>query len=109
MLAVVFCSIFFLSAAQARYRASLQGTVHDPQGAVVPDADITLTNTETGRQQLAKTNADGVYNFNGLPPSSYTIKVEKSGFKQKVLDNVQVIAEQANAVNVVLVVGATTD
>src|ERR1700681_3048605 len=105
MLAVVFCSIFFLSAAQARYRASLQGTVHDPQGAVVPDADITLTNTETSRQQQAKTNGNGVYNFNGLSPSVYIIKIEKSGFKQKVLDNIQVIAEQANAVNVALEIG----
>src|ERR1700686_210361 len=109
MLAVVFCSIFFLSAAQAQYRASLQGIVTDPQGAVVPDAGITLTNTETSRQQQANTNPNGVYNFNGLPPSSYSIKVEKAGFKQKVLDNVQVIAEQANAVNVVLEVGPTTD
>jgi Carboxypeptidase regulatory-like domain len=109
ILAVVFCSIFFLTSAQAQYRASLQGTVTDPQGAVVPDADITVTNQETGRQQLAKTNANGVYNVNGLAPSLYRIQVEKPGFKKKVLDNIQVIAEQANAVNAVLDVGETTD
>jgi hypothetical protein len=109
MLAVVFCSMFFLTSAQAQYRASLQGTVTDPQGAVVPDSDVTLTNTETGRQQQAKSSPNGVYNFNALPPSVYIIKIEKSGFKQKVLENIQVIAEQANAVDVVLEVGQTTD
>jgi hypothetical protein len=109
MLAVVFCSTFLLSSAQAQYRASLQGTVTDPQGAVVPDADVTLTNKETGRQQQVKTNANGLYNINGLPPSVYTLKVEKSGFKQKVLDDVRVIAEQANAINVALDLGQTTD
>src|ERR1700726_4814681 len=102
ILAVVFSSIFFLASAQAQYRASLQGTVTDPQGAVVPDSDVTLTNTETGRQQQAKSSPNGVYNFNGLSPSVYIIKIEKSGFKQKVLENIQVIAEQANAVNVIL-------
>jgi hypothetical protein len=109
VLVIVFCSIFFLPVANAQYRASLQGTVTDPQGAVVPDADITLTNKETGRQQQAKTNANGVYNINALPPSVYSIKVEKTGFKQKVLDNVRVIAEQANAVDVALDLGQTTD
>ena len=109
ILAVLFCSIFFLSSAQAQYRASLQGTVTDPQGAVIPDADVTLTNKETGRQQEVKTNANGVYNINGLPPSVYSLKIEKSGFKQKVLDDVRVIAEQANAVNVALDLGQTTD
>jgi hypothetical protein len=107
---VVFLAFLFLVAsAQAQYRAGLQGTVTDPQGAVVPDADVTLTNKETGRALQAKTNGSGVYNFNGLAPSSYSMKVEKSGFKQKFLDNIQVLAEQANAVDVALEVGQSTD
>ena len=107
--ALLFCSFLLLASAHAQYRASIQGTVTDPSGAVVPDATVTLTNQETGQALTANTNAAGVYNFNALPPSTYTIKVEKSGFKQKVLESVQVIAEQANAVNVALEVGQMSE
>ncbi|HEX6802471.1 MAG TPA: TonB-dependent receptor [Terriglobales bacterium] len=107
---VIFCSVFFfLPCANAQYRASIQGTVTDPSGAVVPGATVTLTNQETGQALTATTNGSGVYNFNALPPSTYTVKVEKTGFKQKVLEGVKVIAEQANAVNVTLDVGQMSE
>src|SRR5215472_16343251 len=89
-LALLFCSFLFLASAHAQYRASIQGTVTDPSGAVIPDATVTLTNQETGQALTANTNSAGVYNFNALPPSSYMIKVEKPGFKQKMLEGVQV-------------------
>jgi len=109
LLLVVFSSMFLLCSALAQYRASIQGTVTDPQGAVVSDATVTLTNQETNQASTATTNAAGVYNFNGLSPSIYTIKVEKAGFKQKVLEKVKVIAEQANAVNVELELGQASE
>jgi hypothetical protein len=99
------CAIFFVSVAHAQYRASIQGTVTDPQGAAVSGATVTLTNHETNQTLTITTNDSGIYNFNGLPPSQYTLTVEKTGFKKKVLDNVGVIAEQANALNVQLDVG----
>lgn len=108
-LAIALCSLLFLCSAQAQYRASVQGVVTDNTGAVVPDADVSLTNTETGAIQHVKTNDAGIYNFHALPPSRYTIKVEKSGFRQKVLDNIKLIAEQANAINIELEVGQVTD
>jgi hypothetical protein len=70
-LAVSFFSLLFLTSAQAQYRASIQGTVTDPTGAVVPDATITLTDKETGRVLTATSNDRGVYNINALPPSRY--------------------------------------
>jgi Carboxypeptidase regulatory-like domain len=108
-LVVVSVLMFMLSSAQAQYRASIQGTVTDPSGAVIPAATVTLTDKETGRVLTATSNDRGVYNINALPPSRYSITVEKDGFKKKVLDNVGVIAEQANAVNVALEVGSTGD
>jgi Carboxypeptidase regulatory-like domain/TonB dependent receptor len=103
------CVILSAVMAHAQYRASIQGAVTDPQGAVVSDATVTLTNQETGQASTTAANAAGVYNFNGLPPSVYTIKVEKTGFKQKLLENIKVIAEQANAVNIELEVGQATE
>src|ERR1700674_3655764 len=103
------CAVFFAAAAHAQYRASIQGVVTDPQGGVVSGATVTLKNLETNQTVIAETNDNGIYNFNSLPPSRYSITVEKAGFKQKVLDNVGVIAEQANALNIQLDVGQVTD
>lgn len=107
-LGVLACFIFLLSPAYAQYRASIQGVVTDPQGAIVSAATVTLTNHETGQVLTTTTNENGIYNFNGLGPSQYTITAEKAGFKKRVLDNVGVIAEQANAINLQLEVGEIT-
>jgi Carboxypeptidase regulatory-like domain/TonB dependent receptor len=102
------CAVFFVSAANAQYRASIQGVVTDPQGAAVEGATLTLKNLQTNQTLTATTNANGVYNFNALPPSQFSLTVEKSGFKKKVLDQVGVIAEQSNALNIQLEVGEVT-
>ena len=106
---VLLGSVCFVGLAHAQYRASIQGTVTDPQGAVVPDATVTLINNETGQALTVNSNPSGVYNFNALPPSTYTMKVEKSGFKQHLLNNIKILAEQVNAVNVQLEVGQATE
>src|SRR6266567_3352425 len=93
----------------AQYRASIQGVVTDPQGGVVSGATLTLTNLETNQTLTATTNENGIYNFNALPPSKYSLTAEKTGFKKKVLENVGVIPEQANALNVQLEIGQVTE
>src|SRR4026208_643399 len=104
------CCLYILAPrATAQYRASIQGTVTDPQGSVVAGAAVTLTNEETGQVLQTETNENGIYNFNGLPPSKFTITVEKTGFKTKVTKGVGVIAEQANGVNLQLEIGSTTE
>jgi hypothetical protein len=94
---------------QAQYRASIQGVITDPQGAVVPGATVTLTDKETNRTLTATSNDAGVYNFNALPPSRYSLTVEKQGFKKTVLGDIGLIAEQANAINLRLDLGGATD
>jgi hypothetical protein len=95
--------------ASAQYRASLQGTVSDPQGGVVPGATVTLTDNETNRTLETVTNETGVYVFNALGARTYTLAVELTGFKKKVLDDVKIIAEQANTLNVALELGQTSE
>jgi len=96
---------FLLSTANAQYRASIQGVVTDPSGAIVEGASVTLKNLETNQTQTSTTNSAGIYNFNALPPSQYSITVEKTGFKKKVLEHVGIIPEQANALNIQLELG----
>src|SRR5258707_415328 len=95
--------------AYAQYRASIQGVVTDPDGATVSGATLTLTNLETSQKLTATSDDSGIYNFNALPPSKYSLTVEKTGFKKKVLENVGFIAEQANALNIQLEVGQVTE
>src|ERR1700692_4358652 len=83
---------------QAQYRTSIQGVVTDATGAVVPGATLTLTNPATGEKQVRVSDASGVFNFNALAASvTFRLEVEAQGFQKKVLDNVNLIPEQANA------------
>src|SRR5207253_8194137 len=102
------CILSMGVAAHAQYRASIQGVVTDPQGAVVSGATLTLKNLQTNQTLTATTDENGIYNFNALPPNQCSLAVEKAGFKKRVLDNVSVIAEQANALNIQLEVGDVT-
>jgi len=95
--------------AVAQYRASLQGTVADAQGALIPGAQLVLTDKETNRMLAATSDQAGIFSFNELPPSSYSLVITRDGFKKKILDNVRIIAEQANALNVVMEVGGTSE
>jgi hypothetical protein len=70
--------------------ASVVGTVKDASGATVPDAKVTLTNTETGVSIVRSTNADGSYEFATVRPGIYIVSAEKSGFALALVDNVQV-------------------
>ncbi|KAA6464590.1 carboxypeptidase regulatory-like domain-containing protein [Acidobacteria bacterium AB60] len=106
-LAAAAITIFLVPpSAFGQYRASIQGTVADPQGGVIPKAKLTLTNTDTNETQTRTTNGEGVYNFNALPPGHFKLVVEAAGFQSKELDNVSIIPEQPNAINVQLNVAA---
>ncbi len=102
-------TIFFLTSSalvQAQYRTSIQGVVTDATGAVVPGATLTLTNPATGEKQVRVSNDAGVYNFNALAAARFRLEVETKGFQKKVIDNIELIPEQANALNVALEIGA---
>jgi hypothetical protein len=90
----------------AQYRTSIQGVVADPTGAVIPGATLTLKNLATNETVTRTSDASGVFNFNALPADHFSLTVEANGFQKQVLDNLQLIPEQANAVNVKLEAGA---
>jgi len=60
---------------------SIQGTITDASGAVVPNANVTVTNRDTGRTANLTTTANGTYNSGPLTPGNYMVKIEGSGFK----------------------------
>lgn len=56
------------------------GTIKDESGAVVPDAQVTITETNTNVSRSVNTDANGYYSFPDLPPGTYSVKVAKQGF-----------------------------
>src|SRR5437660_2350298 len=99
---VILCGLFLLllaATANAQFKAGIQGTVSDTSGGLVPEAKITLTNTETGKTQETTSSSEGFYRVSGLAPGKYKLTVEKTGYKQKVFDNVVVNAEAVQGVD----------
>jgi len=89
----------------AQFKASVQGTITDSSGALIPQAKVTVTNTETGKTQEIIASDDGFYRVTGLAPGKYKLTVEKTGYKQKVFDDVLVEAEGAQGLDVQLEAG----
>jgi len=72
---------------------SLRGTVTDPNGAVLPDADLVLVDGQTGISRSVKTDNAGVYQFLHLPPATYSITVVAKGFATIKQDNVSLLVD----------------
>ena len=98
-----------LPVAEAQYRAGIQGTVVDPQGAAVGGATLTLTSKDTGRTFEATTDEKGNYSFPNLGPGQYTVSVEQKGFKKKLIEDVAVAAEEIRGLDITLELGAVTE
>src|ERR1044071_9076206 len=61
--------------------ATVQGTVRDATGAVVPDAKITITHAETGIGTAGTSNKDGFFAFPPVPIGEYRVRCEAAGMK----------------------------
>src|SRR5438270_9442709 len=62
-------------------RATINGTVKDSMGAVLPGVEVTVQKRQTGAEVKATTNDDGIYSVRNLPIGSYEITFSKQGFK----------------------------
>ena len=81
------------------------GTVLDTSSAVIPNAQVTITNQETGIITHTKSNAVGEYRSDNLPPGTYSVKVEAPGFRDTVSAGNIVTVDGNNRVDVNLQVG----
>lgn len=109
---LLFCGLFILVpllTANAQFKASIQGTVSDATGGLVPDASVTVTNKDTNTKQTTATSAEGFYRITGLPPGNYLLVVEKTGFKKQIFENVIVNAENTEGLNIVLETGQVAE
>ena len=107
-LALCFVSTATPAAAQTAGEGSLEGTVLDSTGAVVPHANITITNNATGIKTVTEASSAGYFDISPVLPGTYTVEVSAKGFKILMQDNVVVDALQIRAISPRLDVGSET-
>jgi hypothetical protein len=90
-------------------RGTITGRVIDPSGAVVTDARVTATNTETNTPATTQTNDEGNFTFPQLQAAPYRLTVEAQGFKTATLDEVRVGVQITRSVEIRLEVGGVGD
>lgn len=76
------------------FRGAINGTVTDPSGAVVPNAQIKATEVATGRDHTTVSTNDGQFAFQDIPLGLYKVTVTAQGFSVYTVDKVQVLAGQ---------------
>jgi len=73
-------ALFSVSSPAQTFRGSINGTVTDTSGAVIPGAKVTATDTATAAVHETVSSGAGEFSFNDLPQSTYTVKVAAAGF-----------------------------
>ncbi len=107
---VLFCLIAAAGVGRAQEtRATLTGHVTDPTGAIIPGAQITVTETDTGTQTHITSNSAGDYNIPFLAAGPYQIAVTAAGFRKYVHTGITLQTEQTVTENVKLAVGPTSE
>jgi hypothetical protein len=89
--------LLFPASADAQFSSNIQGTVQDPSGAVIPNAQVQLKNLATQVTAGIKTSSAGFYRFSSLPPGDYEVTAEAPGFQAA---RVQVTVETAQTADV---------
>jgi hypothetical protein len=106
LLAVLTAVTFPANAQLATTTATLSGVVTDPSGALVPQASVTLTSSETGISRSFTADAAGRYTFSQLPPGTYTMTVRSKGFEAYQQNGIVLNPADSATQNVTLTVGA---
>lgn len=84
---------------------TIRGSVTDPQGGVVPNAQVTVKNTQTGVATNLKTDSQGLYVAPSLPIGQYQVEVQVQGFETALRQNISLAVGEVLDVNIPLVVG----
>lgn len=88
---------------------SLVGTIQDQTGAVVPNAKVTLTETQTAVSRVTNSNQSGNYSFTNLPAGAYKVEVEQAGFRKAVKSGLDVLVNSTVRADVDLQTGQVNE
>ncbi|MBL8172963.1 MAG: carboxypeptidase regulatory-like domain-containing protein, partial [Acidobacteria bacterium] len=101
--------LFSVTALAQRGRGTILGSVTDSNGAVVPGAIVTITNTATNVTTSAVTNDDGNYVAPNLNVGGYSVAVTKQGFKKALRSGITLEVDQRAEINLTLETGAVSE
>ncbi len=93
------------SASAQEVTATINGSITDPAGAVVSNANVVAKDLDRGTTWTTKTNAEGFYHLGRLPVGRYEVRVTAGGFRTAVQSPVELQLNQVVPVNIALVVG----
>ena len=100
---VIAIAIFALDlSAWGQATTSLRGTVTDPSGSAIREAQVTVVNASTNFTRTTPTGADGAYVFVELLPGTYNVTVEAQGFRKYEENGVLLRVELPATVNVTI-------
>ncbi|MCX6626997.1 MAG: carboxypeptidase regulatory-like domain-containing protein, partial [Candidatus Solibacter sp.] len=105
MTRLIVCVVFAATLAWAQDRGTITGTITDSSSAPVPGATVTVKSPTTGLSQVATSATDGSYSFVYLPVGTYSLSVEKEGFKKGEASNLQLLVNTTTRVDLRLQVG----
>ncbi len=105
LVAVLFFFGFFGGISWAQTTASIEGTVHDTSGALIPKAMVTVTNVETGTARTAATDDRGYYQVLSLQVGRYQVSAEAQGFKTEIRQGIDLTVGQQAVIALTLEVG----
>src|SRR5215469_15393502 len=89
--------------------STIHGIVHDPSGAVIPSANLKLTDTSTGITHETTASGEGTFVFADLIAATYQLTTSAAGFQNNVLNGIVVDTGRTTDVQVTMIVGSTTD
>src|SRR6266446_7036233 len=92
VLAILVVLSLAVTANAQTFRGAINGTVTDPSGAVVPNAQVKATENSTGIDHTTVTTSDGAFAFQDIPLGLYKVTVTASGFPVYAVDKVEVTA-----------------
>jgi len=108
-LSIMLCLFAVPSFSQSTSSTGVVGRVTDATGAVITGAKVHVIDPATNSDRTVTTNDSGDYTVQNLPPSTYTIRVEKTGFKTESLTNIPLEVGKTGTQPIVLQVGASTE
>src|ERR1051325_9478321 len=105
LLAIIGLACLSLGSVRGQTNGAITGEVRDQSGASIPNATVTAMNTATNVARTTLTNTSGVYDFPGLIPGVYQVKVTAGGFQTSVTNNIELQVQQTARVDFSLAVG----
>src|SRR5438445_2135992 len=108
LLSSIFLSILISATALAQESASITGTVKDPSGATISNAQVMVASPDRGINRTTTTNSDGEYSVPALPPGTYNVTINAPGFRKYEATGVILRVAQKARNDVTMQVGTAT-